>query len=162
MGGFPDVIESPERVYFRQHMQGDLSSCRSATLQHEREFSIKLRRAEMFVTVSTYRAKVGEEDAIIALHEDWQLNQRPRAMGYLSGELLRNVKAPREFIAIMRFESQESARALANDREQDAWYRRVVSLTENVPVLTEHTSEWRDTDAYIPAHHHLWEVPPMC
>ena len=29
------------------------------------------RRAEMFVTVSIYRAKAGEEDAIIALHEDW-------------------------------------------------------------------------------------------
>jgi hypothetical protein len=35
----------------------------------------------MFVTVSTYRAKAGEEDAIIALHEDWQRNQRPRARG---------------------------------------------------------------------------------
>jgi heme-degrading monooxygenase HmoA len=96
----------------------------------------------MFVTVSIYKAKAGEEDAIIALYEDWQRNQQPRAMGYLSGELLRNVKAPREFIAIMRFESQESALALANDREQNAWYRRVVSLTENVPVLTEYTSEW--------------------
>ncbi len=96
----------------------------------------------MFVTVSTYRAKAGEEDAIIALHEDWQRNQRPRARGYLSGELLRNVEAPREFIAIMRFESQEPARTLANDPEQDAWYQRVISLTENVPVLIEYTSEW--------------------
>jgi len=34
MGGFPDVIGSPERIYFRQHMQGDLSSCGSETLQH--------------------------------------------------------------------------------------------------------------------------------
>ena len=35
----------------------------------------------MFVIVSSYRAKVGEEDAIIALHEDWQRSQglkRPR------------------------------------------------------------------------------------
>ena len=96
----------------------------------------------MFVTVSAYKAKAGEEDAIIALHEDWQRHQQPHARGYLSGELLRNVKAPRELIAIMRFESQESARALANDLEQDAWYRRIVSLTENVPVLTEYTSEW--------------------
>jgi len=29
----------------------------------------------MFVIVSTYRAKVGEDDAIIALHEDLQCNQ---------------------------------------------------------------------------------------
>jgi len=96
----------------------------------------------MFVTVSIYRAKAGEEDAIIALYEDWQRNRQSRAKGYLSGELLRNVGDAREFIAIMRFEDQESARALANDREQDAWYRRVVSLTENVPVLTGYTSEW--------------------
>jgi heme-degrading monooxygenase HmoA len=103
---------------------------------------LKKRRTEMFVTVSTYRAKAGEEDAIIALHEDWQRNIQPRVKGYLSGELLRKAEAPREFISIMRFESQESARALTNDPEQDAWYRRVVSLTENVPVLIEYTSEW--------------------
>ena len=96
----------------------------------------------MFVTVSTYRAKAGQEDAIIALHEDWQRNQRPRVKGYLSGELLRKVDTPCEFMAIMRFESQESANALANEPEQDAWYRRVVSLTENIPTLTEYTSEW--------------------
>ena len=96
----------------------------------------------MFVTLSTYQARQGEEDAVIALHEAWQRHQQPNARGYLSGELLRNVMASREFIAIMRFESQESARALANDPEHDAWYWRVVSLTENVPTLTEYTSEW--------------------
>jgi antibiotic biosynthesis monooxygenase (ABM) superfamily enzyme len=103
---------------------------------------MKKRRTEMFVTVSIYRAKAGEEDAIVALHEDWQRNMQPRVKGYLSGELLRKAEDLREFIAIMRFESQESARALANDPEQDAWYQRVVSLTENVPTLTEYTSEW--------------------
>ncbi len=96
----------------------------------------------MFVTVSTYRAKAGEEDAIIALHEDWQRNMQPRVRGYLSGELLREAEDLREFIAIMRVESQESAHALTNDPEHDAWYRRVVSLAENVPTLTEYTSEW--------------------
>lgn len=96
----------------------------------------------MFVTVSTYRAKAGEEDAIVALHEDWQRKMQHRVKGYLSGELLRKAEAPREFISIMRFESQESARTLANDPEQDTWYRRVVSLTDNVPKLTEYTSEW--------------------
>lgn len=60
----------------------------------------------------------------------------------LSGELLRNVEDAREFIAIMRFESQEFACALANDPEQDTWYQRIVSLTENIPTLIEYTSEW--------------------
>jgi heme-degrading monooxygenase HmoA len=100
-----------------------------------------MRRTEMFVIVSTYRAKAGEEDAIIALYEYWQQNQQPAAIGYLSGELLRNVQDSSEFIAIMRFESQESARTLTNDLMQDTWYRRIVSLTENTPTLAEYTNE---------------------
>ena len=96
----------------------------------------------MFVTVSTYMAKAGEEDAVIALHEDWQNNQQARTQGYLSGELLRNTQAPHEFVAIMRFENRAFAQALANDPERNAWYRRLVSLIENVPVLTEYTREW--------------------
>jgi len=96
----------------------------------------------MFVTVSVYMAKAGEEDAIIALHEDWQRNQQVKTQGYLSGELLRNIQAPREFVAIMRFENRAFAQALANNSEWNAWYRRLVSLVENVPVLTEYTCEW--------------------
>jgi heme-degrading monooxygenase HmoA len=103
---------------------------------------MKKRRAEMFVTVSTYRARPGEEDAIIAIYENWQRDQQLRTRGCLSGELLRNVEDPHQFIAIMRFENRESAHALANDPEQDAWYRRVVSLTENAPILIEYTSAW--------------------
>lgn len=96
----------------------------------------------MFVTVSAYRARTGEEDAIIAIFENLQGDQQLRAKGYLSGELLRSVEDLRQFIAIMRFENREAAHALANDPEQDAWYQRVVSLTENAPVVNEYTSEW--------------------
>ena len=109
----------------------------------ELSFLAEQRREEMFVTVSTYKAKAGEEDAIIALHEAWQGHQLPDARDYLSGELLRNVNAPREFIAIMRFESQEAAQALTNDPERAAWFQRLVSLTEDTPIHTEHTSEWQ-------------------
>jgi len=97
----------------------------------------------MFITVSSYRAKAGEEDAIIALHEDWQRHQQPRAKGYLSGDLLRSVKDSREFIAIMRFETQEAAQALANDPEQKAWHQRLIRLMENAPIITEYMSEWQ-------------------
>jgi len=97
----------------------------------------------MFVTLSTYQARQGEEDAVIALHEAWQRHQQPNARGYLSGELLRNVMTSREFVAIMRFENQEAAQALANDPERETWYRRLVSLTEHMPNRTEYTSEWQ-------------------
>lgn len=96
----------------------------------------------MFVTVSRYLAKIGEEDAIIALHEDWQRNQQSKATGYLSGELLRNVRNSLEFIAIMRFENQELAQLLANDPEHKAWYILLTSLAEGIPTLTECTYEW--------------------
>lgn len=97
----------------------------------------------MFVTLSTYQARLGEEDAVIALHEAWQRHEQPNARGYLSGELLRNVMASHEFVAIMRFENQEAAQALANDPERETWYRRLVSLTEHMPNRTEYTSEWQ-------------------
>jgi heme-degrading monooxygenase HmoA len=96
----------------------------------------------MFVTISTYLAKSGEEDALIALYEDWQHTLRTRVKGYLSGELLRKADVPREFISIMRFESQESVLSFRNDTEQDIWYRSVVTLIESIPVLSEYTSEW--------------------
>ena len=97
----------------------------------------------MFVTLSTYQARQGEEDAVIALHEAWQRHQQSQARGYLSGELLRNVMASREFVAIMRFETQEAAQALANDPEQKAWHQRLIRLMENAPIITEYMSEWQ-------------------
>ena len=89
-----------------------------------------------------YQARAGEEDAIVALHEDWQRTLRPTAEGYLSGELLRNVENVHEFFSIMRFESQQAAEALASDPEQDVWYRRLVSLTEGRAVMARYTCEW--------------------
>lgn len=97
----------------------------------------------MFIIVSTYRAKVGEEDAIIALHEDWQRNRAPKARIHLSWELLRKTAAPREFIAIARYPSEELAQAAINDLKQDAWYDRLMSLIDEGPVDTGCTSEWR-------------------
>lgn len=99
----------------------------------------------MFITVSTYRAKAGEEDAIVALHEDWHRTQQSRTKRYLSGELLRNSNDVREFITILHFVGRESAQALVNDPERKAWYQRLVSLTDRVPVLTEYSSEWSQT-----------------
>ena len=122
---------------------GDVRSESSEFSSEELALLAGQRRADMFVTVSTYKAKAGEEDAIIALHEDWQRHQQPHARSYLSGELLRNVMTSREFVAIMRFENQEAAQALANDPERETWYRRLVSLTEHMPNRTEYTSEWQ-------------------
>jgi heme-degrading monooxygenase HmoA len=100
---------------------------------------------KMFVTLSTYQVRQGEEDAVIALHEGWQRHQQPNVRGYLSGELLRNVETSHEFIVIMRFENQEAAEALAKDPEREIWYRRLMSLMEKVPNCIQYTSEWQSS-----------------
>jgi antibiotic biosynthesis monooxygenase (ABM) superfamily enzyme len=97
----------------------------------------------VFITISSYLAKDGEEDAIIALHEDWERTQRPQAQGYISGELLRNCTNTREFLAILRFENWESAQAYRLAREQDGWYQRLVNLTEEVLPDIDYMSEWQ-------------------
>jgi heme-degrading monooxygenase HmoA len=86
------------------------------------------------MTICTYRARAGEEDAIVALHEDWQRTLRARARGYLSGELLHSAGNPLLFVAITRFESEAAARALARDPDHAAWRRRLASLAEVEPA----------------------------
>ena len=99
-------------------------------------------KGQLFVIVSTYRAKPGEEDAIIALHEDWQRKQNLKDKVYLSWELLRNIEAPSEFIVIAYFASEELARAMVDDLNQDAWYLRLVSLIEEGPACINYESAW--------------------
>lgn len=97
----------------------------------------------MFVVACTYQARKGEEDAIVALHEDWQRTLRSRARGYLSGELLHSLQDPQAFIAIARYEDETAARAIAADPEQVAWQRRLASLTEVGLTYDECRCAWQ-------------------
>ncbi len=97
----------------------------------------------MFIVISTYRAKAGEEDAIIALHEDWQRCHGRKAKICLSWELIRKAEAPREFIAIARYASEELAQRAAGELKRDAWYDRLKSLVDEGPVNVDYTCEWR-------------------
>jgi hypothetical protein len=127
--------------------QGFICSSAISIALRQLEFLAEQRgNAQMFVTVTTYRAKLGEEDAIIALHEDWQRNQSYKTKVHLSWELLRNIKVPGEFIAIAHFQSKELAQAAITALEQDAWYCRLLSLIEEEPVYTDCRSEWRIPD----------------
>ena len=97
----------------------------------------------MFIVVYTYRARAGEQDAIVALHEDWQHTLRSRARGYLSGELLHSVQDPHAFIAIARYADETSARAAAADPDYAAWQRRIASLMEAEPTRAGHVCVWQ-------------------
>src|SRR5579884_3383122 len=96
----------------------------------------------MFVIVSTYRARVGEEDAIIALHEEWQRSQNLNVSFYHSWELLRKIDEPCEFISIAQFTNEQQAQAATKALEKDAWYCRLVSLTERGLVQVQCTTTW--------------------
>src|SRR5579884_2036178 len=88
------------------------------------------REMNMFVIVSTYRARTGEEDAIIALHEEWQRSQNVNAKHYSFWELLRRVDMPGEFISIAQFANEELANVATKDLEKDWLYGRLMSLIE--------------------------------
>jgi len=107
-----------------------------------RSSQVDAQEARMFVTVFTYRARAGEEDAVVALHEDWQRTRRARAPGFVAGELLTAQNDARAFIDVARFETEAAARAVAADPEQDAWYRRLASLCESEPVFTDCAVAW--------------------
>lgn len=96
----------------------------------------------MFVAVLTFRARVGEEDAIVALHEDWQRTWRVRANGFVAGELLCAASDPLLFIEVAHFESEAAIHRLASDRDQGAWYRRLASLCEAEPIFTTCQVAW--------------------
>lgn len=97
----------------------------------------------MFITVYSYHAKAGQEQAVIALYDEWKRDRLPKTKGFVSGELLRDIRDSRSFISIARFENAEAANAVADAPEQDAWYRRLVNLTEQEPVFTDCDIEWR-------------------
>ena len=99
----------------------------------------------MFVTVRVYRTRKGEEDAILALHEDWQRHLCARAQGYLAGELLHDPQDPQLFIAIAHYESEAAALAAAQDPEHAAWQRRLESLCESGPVCAEFQAVWQSS-----------------
>ena len=96
----------------------------------------------MYVTLHGYCVRRGEEDAIIALHEDWQRTLRSRAGGYLSGELLRDADDPCHFLEVARYESEAAAQRIARDPEQVAWQRRVESLIEGELIQTAYHCAW--------------------
>lgn len=97
----------------------------------------------MFVTVFTFHARPGAQDAVVALFDEWQRDRQPSAKGYVSGELLRDAHDPASFISVARFESEHALRAQAETPEQDVWYRKLVALSEREPVFTDCEVEWR-------------------
>lgn len=95
-----------------------------------------------FVTLTSGRARAGEEDAIVALHEDWA-RRRSGDAGLLSSEILIDPADPRAFIAISHFVDQAAAERSLGDPEHSAWRRRLASLSEARLTQRDMRSLWR-------------------
>lgn len=97
-----------------------------------------LEDAPLVVTVALYKAKQGEIDAIVALHEDWRRQWATGFPGLLSIELLQDLRDPHIFLRIARFQDQASSLGLAAHPEQRAWSIRLASLSAETPSSAEY------------------------
>jgi antibiotic biosynthesis monooxygenase (ABM) superfamily enzyme len=96
----------------------------------------------MFVTVVTYRARAGEQDAILALHENWRRMIGAALPGCLGGELVCSQSDPQAFATIARFTDEAAARALTGNPDHLSWFRRAASMCEAAPVIFTGTAAW--------------------
>ena len=96
----------------------------------------------VYVTLTNGRARPGEEDAIVALHEDW-VRRRSGDAGLLSSEILVDPADPRAFIALSHFVDQAAAERSLGDPEHNAWRRRLASLSEANLIQRDMVSLWR-------------------
>lgn len=88
----------------------------------------------MFGTIFHMRPKAGQENAIIALFEEWNRVRRPKVKGAVAGYVLRPEKKTGELIGMGIFSDRDTYLANANDPEQDQWYRRIRDLLEADPT----------------------------
>jgi len=96
----------------------------------------------LFVTLVAGRARPGEEDAVIALHEDW-VRRRSADGGLLSSEILFDHADPSAFLAISHYLDRDAAERSWTDPEHAAWRRRLASLSEAQLAQREMLSLWR-------------------
>lgn len=98
--------------------------------------------SQVYVTLTCGRARPGEDDAIVALHEDWA-RRRSGDVGLLSSEILVDPADPRAFVAISHFVDQAAAERSLSDPEHNAWRRRLASLSDGQLSERDMVSQWR-------------------
>jgi len=87
----------------------------------------------MFVQVISGR--VADEEAMRRQHERWQAELRPGAAGYLG--VTAGVAADGQSIAVVRFDSEASARANSERPEQGAWWAEMEKCFAEAPTFEE-------------------------
>src|SRR4051812_35368123 len=98
----------------------------------------------MFGTIAVVKPRPGQEQPLLDLFEQWWRERKPKVPGAVSSTIYRSVTNPSELMVAVVFDSKASYEENANDPEQDAWYREMVTLLDGEP-------RWMDGE--ILAHH---------
>jgi len=96
----------------------------------------------VLVMLTDGRARPGEEDAIIALHEYW-VRRHAGDSGLLSSEILIDPTDPCAFLAISHFVNRAAAERSLGDPEHSAWRTRLAGLSEARLIQRDMLSLWR-------------------
>lgn len=94
----------------------------------------------MYGTVFRIQPKLGTEEEIIRLMEQWDRERRPKVKGVVATYLYRLDQGG--MMGAVVFQDKETYEANANDPEQDRWYRRLRELLEADP-------EWNDGEIVV-------------
>jgi len=97
----------------------------------------------MFVMVSRFNVRPGEEDAFVALHEAAGAGSQPGIEGLISRELLTDMNHPSTFITLARYRDREAAEAHSHDLEDGDWHQRLVSLSRETPDTALFRTAWK-------------------
>ncbi|HET7010591.1 MAG TPA: antibiotic biosynthesis monooxygenase family protein [Anaerolineales bacterium] len=96
----------------------------------------------MFVMVSKFQVRPGEEDAFVALHEDADRQQRRPIDGLISRELLADMEDPSTFVALARYRTRQAAESHVRDPAYEDWYKRLISLSHAAPDVALFRMAW--------------------
>jgi hypothetical protein len=85
---------------------------------------------EVFMFVQVIEARTSDPDGIRKQLDKWMAELRPGATGYIG--TTSGVAADGRTVALVRFESEDAARANSNRPEQGAWWAEMEKLLDDV------------------------------
>jgi quinol monooxygenase YgiN len=84
----------------------------------------------MFGTIGHLTPKPGSQEKFRTLMDEWDRTMRPQIPGKVLQLSGKPKDRPGEVVFIALFQDEETYRNLANNPEQDAWYRKMMELVD--------------------------------
>ncbi len=88
----------------------------------------------MYGTIARLHVKPGEEQAVIALMDEWKRERASKASGFSNGYVYREDVKPETLNLVVAFDSQQDYQGNAESPEQDRWFQQVRSHLVDDPV----------------------------